>query len=279
MTASGAYGVWDRAEDRYVDDVRRALHDVPSRQRRPLLDVLRADLAERPSADSWEELVHDLGAPAACAAAIRAEHGLPAHVGFGAHVRVVRARTWAALAGVVVLATGFGGYQWWASAEPTLINSCSGVTRPDEVPVEPREAGDVTEQRIGYVDGATVGLGLCLSSPDEVEILDLTIDAPQLTMFRPTVTRAADMSTDPDIPAPVLDRVWLHGDDSWVRVTIEGELTGCEWYAPEGGSQFTTATVEYRYRGRTRTMPVDLNTTYTFVSPPDEDCPRPRDPG
>jgi hypothetical protein len=266
-------------EQRYVDEVQRALHDVPARARRPLLDVLRADLAERPPADSWDELVHDVGTPVECASAIRVEHDLPAHVGFGAHVRAVRPRTGVLLGAVIVLAGALGAYQRWVSAEPTIINSCSGVNRPDEVAVESREAGGVTEERISYVDGATVGLGLCLSSPDEVEILDVSIDAPKLTLFQPTVTRAADMALDPDELAPPLDRTWLHGQDSWLRVTIEGQLTGCEWYSPEVGSMFDTGTVRYRFRGRTRSMPVDLNTTYTFVSPPDERCPRPREHG
>lgn len=261
-------------ETRYVDEVRRHLGDVPRRQRAALVAAVAADLAERPSCDAWQQITAELGEPAAYAAAVRSEHGLPPRVGVRAHVRAVRWPTWVALALVVALAAGAAGWDRWSTADPGITNSCSGVNAPKGVAVEPREAGSVTEQRISYVDAATVGLGLCLSAPHDVEIIDVAIGVLPLSLFQPTIVRAADMSADPAVRAPELEPTTVEARAAGLRVVVEGRLANCEWFYPGGGESFETAEVTYRYRGRTRTTTVDLNTTYTFVSPPATGCPR-----
>jgi hypothetical protein len=263
----------------YVDDVRRLLSDVPRRQRTRLVNGVAADLAERPDAEAWEQLIAELGEPAIYAATVRSEHGLPAKVGVGAHLRAVRWHTWMAMGLVVVTIAGCATYQRWSSADPGILNSCSGVTPADGVKVEAHEAGGVTEQRISYVDGATVGLGMCLSAAHDVEILDVDLGTLPLSLFQPRRAQAADMYSDPDARAPELTPTEIAASEGWLRVTVEGHLTNCESFSPGVGESFETAEVTYRYRGRTATTPVDLNTTYTFVSPPADKCPRPRQHG
>lgn len=191
-------------------------------------------------------------------------------------VRRVGWPAWVA-AGVVLalVAAGLGAWRW-TSADPGLASSCSGVTAPDGVAVERREAGGASEQRIGYRDGATLGLGLCLSADDEVEVLDVRLPVPASSLFRPTVVRASPMADDPDGPGPELRPTVLRPRRDWLRVTIEGELSDCERYREGVGLSFDAAEVTYRYRGRTRTDAIELTEVYTFVAPPDAGCPRPR---
>lgn len=260
-------------EERYVDEVRRELADVPGRQRGEIVGVVASDLAERPEAEAWEQLLAELGAPDEYAAALRVEHGLAVSQRGRAGRRAVPRAAWVVGGLVAVVAIGAVAHWRWTSADPGIVNSCAGVAADEAVELETRVAAGVTERRIGYVDGATVGLGLCLSSAQEVEVLDVRLDAPPVSLFRPEVVRAADAQVEPEGTDPVLVPTALR-DGRMLRIAIEGRLADCEQFGEGVGLSFATAEVSYRYRGRTRTTTVDLVDTYTFVAPPPRGCPR-----
>jgi len=64
-------------ERAYLAEIRRHLWNVPSMDRRPLLEQAADHLAERPPAESERGLAEALGKPGEYAATLRREAGLP----------------------------------------------------------------------------------------------------------------------------------------------------------------------------------------------------------
>lgn len=269
-------------EARYLAEVHRHLTDLPRRQQADLLDLAAANLDERPTAGSWDGLVAALGPPSTYAAELRAGHELPAEGAVPGRLAATRGSTWAVLIGVTIaVAVIFGGYLGWdraqATADPGLQNSCAGVVVDDPaIRVERLEAGGVTEHRLSYVDGAEVGIGLCLSVREEVELLGIDVPGGQISLYEQIDVRtwpAAEAAPDRWVP---LDRVVVRPDSAGANAEVLLRLTGCEHHFAGSHTSFDTAEVHYRYRGRNRTETVGLNTTYSVVSPPDPACPRAR---
>jgi hypothetical protein len=278
----------DGHEAEYLKAVERKLRDVPRRQRRELLGLTTTVLEERPTSSSAEELGEALGYPWQHAERLREEHGIPAHVPW--LVRVASASRRAHVAMVVVpvfiAVAAFSTWSWW-TADPGIHNSCSGVHAGLGVTTELREAGGASEHLIGYLDGAEVGLFLCLSARDAIVVQRVAVGGAPLSLFDDTTFQASSFASGPDYQGGRTAgrgehfTIDPHGEP-WERqwnVDVIGRLTDCEWYVPGGGNQFDVALVTYRYRGRTRRATVDLNTTYTFTSPPTADCPRPAEYG
>lgn len=268
MTTTAGSGLGEH-EERYLGDLAWHCRGLPAAERAALEEVAAANLGERPPATSWEDLVAQLGEPAAYLEQLRAggPHGR----------RRVRTRALVGLlAGVVVLvAGGLGARAWW-TAEPGLRNSCGGLHSPDPgVRVEHREAAGATEERATYVDGAEVAIFLCLTATHAVRVDDVRIPTPELSTFHQTGARAQPATDGAGGGTRPLEAFDVGPRSAW-NVDVVGVLRDCEDYIPGGGISFRSAVVTYRYRGRTGHTEVDLNTTYTFVSPPADRCPRPR---
>lgn len=276
-----ARGPLGAVESQYVEAVRRHLGDVPHGRRRQIIDRVVEDLAERPDAETWEQLTADLGDPRSYAEVVRNEHGLPSMVARVARVRSVRARTW--VAAVLMLATTIGaiGYVRWTRADPGLVNSCTGVRGTADAPsagqpgVEIRSAAGATEHVVSYRDGVEVRLGMCISARAGVEVVAVAAPDAELSMFQQASTAAADATDDPHGSDPVLDGP-VPVPEASLRTTLTGRMANCEFYWPGDGMGFDAVTVTYRYRGRTRTTQVGMGTTYTFLLRSEADCPRPR---
>lgn len=266
-------------EARYLSEVHRHLTDLPRRRQADLLDVAAANLDERPSAGSWDGLVAALGPPVTYAAELRTAHDVPAEGTVPGRLVATPATTMAMLLAVAVLAVG---YLVWdraeATADPGLQNGCAGVVVDDGViSVERLEAGGVTEHRLSYVDGAEVGIGLCLSVHEEVELLGIDVPEAPLSLYEQIDVRTWPAAESAPARWVSLDRALLQPDTAGRNVEVLLRLTDCEHYSADSHNSFDTADVRYRYRGRNRTETVDLHTTYSVVSPPDPDCPRARE--
>ncbi|MCB0960240.1 MAG: hypothetical protein KDB04_12055 [Acidimicrobiales bacterium] len=269
-------------EERYVAEAARHLADVPKAARVELGAIVAANLGERPPVATWDQLVAELGTPTSYVDALRAEHGLRGSYGPLHQLRRVPLRVALVVVAMLVVVGAVGWRRHAdATADPGLGSFCGGVRADDPfVTVEQRSAAGATEELIGYVDGATVGLGTCLQADEGVELLDVDLgDAPS-SLFEQTGVRAASMAVDPDAGLPELDApLAFPPDGEGLRITIKGRLTDCERYGAGDGNGFDRVTVRFRYRGRERTETVPLIETYTFVSPPDDECPRPRPGG
>lgn len=276
-------------EARYLGAVAQRLRDVPASDRQSILELTAEHLSERPPAESWASLVGDLGAPEGYSRRLRDDRGIPVRVTRRARWRrrPVWQRRGTGLLVLIGLALGIGGWRW-ASDVPQIDGSyCAGpVSRDPSVPVERLEAAGVRELRVGYRDGAEVAIALCLHSGDaHVEILDVSIPTAMHSLFQPTGVRMRPETGwedgEPDQRneyRPFSSSLADIGGTGWYFEVV-GELTHCEWFSEGSGAGYDRAEITYRYRHRTRTAVVPLAAQHTFISPPEDECPRPRDPG
>lgn len=284
MTTTGNRDRLGVHEARYLSALPFHWRDLPSDERSRLREVAAAHLGERPPAGSWESLVDDLGDPGTYASQLRAASGLDDHPGQTSRQRMMPKplRLGLIIIPVVAVAALIGAWSW-RTANPGIHNSCGGVHSPDpNVRVEHRTAAGTSEELISYVDGAEVTIFLCLSADHAVRIEDVRIPTAQLSLFATTAARAqpsVDGAGGGTVPLRgfVLDP---NSDDPRLRawnIDVVGTLRDCEWYSPGSGVSFDSAEVTYRYRGRTAQTTVDLSSTYSFISPPTSQCPRPRE--
>lgn len=284
MTTTGDKDRLDVHEARYLRALPFHWRDLSSDERSRMHEVAAAHLGERPPAESWDSLVDDLGDPANYASQLRAASGLDDHPGQTSRPRTMPKplRFGLFIIPVGLVAALVGAWSWW-TANPGIHNSCGGAHSPDpNVRVEHRTAAGTSEQLISYVDGAEVTIFLCLSADHAVRIEDVRIPTAQFSLFNTTGARAqpsVDGAGGGTVPlrAFVLDP---NSDDprrrAW-NVDVVGALRNCERHSPGGGVSFDSAEVTYRYRGRTAQTTVDLPSTYSFISPPTSQCPRPRE--
>ena len=108
----------------------------------------------------------------------------------------------------------------------------------------------------------------------------MAIDAPIHSLFQPTGVRMRTDLVDPTEVVP-FERLSLdpRRGDGMVFVYLDGRLEDCEEYGEGTGISYDRATVTYEFHRRRRTTTVELQTVYSFVSPPDEDVRGPRDFG
>jgi hypothetical protein len=284
MTTTTGFGP---AELRYLKRLETALLVAPRRERGELLAVARGHIGERPPAGSYEELVEELGPPDAYCRQLMADHGVgPQPPRWRRVAAQARSREAIAVGALVVLVAGVGIWFLadWYREEPTITNNCAGAWSDDEaVSIEGIDAAGDHEHRIGYVDGAEVRILFCLTSSETIEVTAVEVPSGELGLFLQNevllqsldeqhledalpfapFTIVASDGTD-DTPDP---RVWWH-------LHPVGNLANCEHYAAGDTWSFDTVTLTYRFRGRTRTMPIDLLSTYAFETGSDEACPR-----
>jgi hypothetical protein len=270
------------SERRYFKRLETALLVAPRDARRRLLDVARQHMGERPPAGSYDELVEALGLPVAYARELMADEGVEPQPSRWRHTAAQFRSPESIVAGIVAVLLA-GGAAWWAAnwftEEPTFTNNCGGTPGSDpRVPVEHVSAAGEDEIRIGYVDGAEVGVFLCLTSTETVQVLDIALPDVPRALFRPVEVRAGPGDVQLEDLEPMEPFTLVSSSDpdvgGWWQVSVLGPLTNCEFWAEGSSYSFDEATLTYRFRGRTRTAPIDLLSTYAFVGGSDEDCPR-----
>lgn len=278
-------------ERRYFKRLETALLVAPRSSRARLLDVARQHVAERPPVGTYDELVAELGPPSEYARELMADEGVDPQPSRWRRT-AARARSPEAIAGVVVALVLIGGAAWfaarWFTEVPTFTNMCGGTPgRDPRVPVEHVTAAGEDEIRIGHVDGARVALLLCLSTNHTVEVTAIEVPSAERALFQPTEVLLLPLDVeDLEDAEPFRPFTVVPGDDdpepgeppdprSWWQVHVVGVLANCEHWGEGSSYSFDEATLTYRFRGRTRTTPIDLLSTYTFEAGDDEGCPRP----
>lgn len=275
------------SELRYLKRLETALLVAPRRERAELLALARGHMGERPPADSYDDLVDELGPPGAYCRQLMADHGVGAQPPRWRRV-AARARSKEAIAvgSVVVFVAGVGVWFLadWYREEPTITNNCAGAWSDDEtVSIEGVDAAGEHEHRIGYVDGAEVRILFCLTSSETIEVTAVEVPDGEIALYRPNevLLQPLDLQDPEDaLPFEPFTIVAYDGTDDtpdprtrW-HVRVVGSLANCEHYPAGDTWSFDTATLTYRFRGRTRTMPIDLLSTYAFEAGRNEACPR-----
>jgi hypothetical protein len=248
----------------------------------------RANLEDRPRAEAWDALVLELGEPAAYARQlVRDEDALPQPALWRRVVSRFPSLELLGLSAIVgvALVAGALAYRSWYDHRPDLFDPCHSLESDEAVPIVVAEALGHREQRVEYVDGATVRVTACLYSSETVEVLD--VGFPDLEAYGPVevldVTMVPVVAYDGDVLTPVdLAPYVLGGDGDLEReheprlVTHHLRFTGC---ARALGTDATGANfnvpppeVTYRYRGRTHVEQLELDTRI-FLSIDREDCP------
>ncbi len=249
-------------EQTYVTEVRRQLRDVPAMRRRELLDQATDHLAERPAAETFDQLLDAVGSPKSYSSEMRANAQISTR--FRKWQRFIGQRRGVLTAQIFTAGTLAIGslVAWsWFTAVPDISNSCSGARAGQ---VETLHAAGETEYRMTYQDQGRVGVFLCLFSSDtDLVITGVRPHANGVSMLQPVGAEAqpalafTGFTGDAGSLQPFRPN---EGAGTKVRVWFEWEY--CGFWEPGGGMSFDSMLVDYDYRWRHRTARLDLNATY-----------------
>jgi hypothetical protein len=281
-------GALGRHERRYLRRLRTLFVLFRRDERRRMLKLARTNLEDRPTSESWNGLVVELGRPEEYAGQlVRDEHALPQPAAWRRVVARFKApwRAAAALTIVGALLAGGLSYRTWRTERPELIDNCFSIVQVDDgVPIQDSEAMGYREQRVSHVDGAELMISLCPSSSETIEVLDLRI--PYLDEAWPAelveVTMAPIWAQSPESLEPVPFAAYTLGGLGGERehtpkvVTYRYRLGRCaDALRPDSiGADLTVQRPEitYRFRGRTHTVQLDPPSRI-FLSIDREHCP------
>jgi hypothetical protein len=277
-----------RHERRYLRRLRTLFVLFRRDERRRMLKLARTNLEDRPTSESWNRLVVELGRPEEYARQlVRDEHALPQPALWRRVIARFKApwRAAAALTIVGALLAGGLSYRSWLTERPELVDNCFSVVQIDDgVPIQDSEAMGHREQHITHVDGAELWISLCPQSSETIEVLDLRI--PYLDEDWPVelvdVTMAPEWAVSPESLEPVPFAGYTLGglDDQREHtpkvVTYRYRLGSCaDVLRPDSiGAGLTVQRPEitYRFRGRTHTVQIDPPSRI-YLSIDREDCP------
>jgi len=82
----------------------------------------------------------------------------------------------------------------------------------------------------------------------------------------------------PDLPSNPLAPFPLRGGEERL-ITVYGIFSDCEWYSSGTGNGYTDIQVGYRFAWSTKVATIRLPAMIDVLSPPDADCPLPRQTG
>ncbi len=252
----------------YLRSVAKYAKRLPTRPRRALVRETAEMLSGRPPDGSSAELEAALGQPADYVQEWRTEEGFSGKTAPWKHwwhqSTVARGTQVAVLFSLLVGGLALRSYY---AATPQIFNSCAGAIGPG---VEMLEAGNTTEYRMALRIGERYGVDVCPSS-----------SIPGVTIERVYFANPVQMAIQPvgwqlnlerlSTPTPgdaSAHRSWRPEDIPWgadVIVWFEGEYCNIS-----GGHSFGHLSVDYRYRGRSRTASLDLNATYSVWAEPDQ---------
>lgn len=247
-------------ERRYLSEAKRVLRHLPEHDRTRLLAELRLHLEERPSdMASYDALVDELGPPDDYGRHLLAEHRLTPPPPRPWWIR------W--LAGAATVATlASGAFLWrYFTVEPHLSNACGGLTADG---TESVTAAGVTEYTAPFRAGGRFGVAVCFFVDESAR--DLTILGVHTADDGGSL---AFVGTEGPPSEPILhvgDASAFHPfkptDDAIGRL---GYPTLMMWFEMRGcshGGGLNLIYLDYRWRGRTRTMMYPLGHTYTVES-------------
>ena len=266
-------------EEFQLDDVQttylRALDEhttaLTANQRVDFLESSAELLGERPR-QSWDELTNSLSPPDSFAATWIAEHAIVQTKPSWTQ-RLRQPRT---LGAIIAITGGLVAALWafsYVTAEPHLANNCSGARGPA---VEQLEAAGQTEYVMPLVLDARYGVVVCVSAWDDFNEeagrsnpANATIDRiyladPFFLAVQPVGWEIINFDSETQGDASQNESYQWAGDSGIPQTIVWFEGDRCNI---EGGTGFSTLSVDYTYRGQQRTGTVDLLASYTFEAP------------
>lgn len=251
------------AEREYVTEVDRSLPSCTHRLRGATLGEVADLLAERPPAESYDEIVASVGPPAEVGeetlAAVR--DSLP--LGRLQRLRQRPLRDQLLVLGLILgIALGAGAVYRYFTVVPHIFNPCGGGQASEQIDLE---AAGSRERVVTFRRDERVSAYLCPHSQDDgVEILDVRFPSdaggmPLQPVGAETWTRT---STAIGRAGPI--EPYLPTDDLSTQVTVWLEMDYC--YEGDGRMGWHHIVVEYRYRWRTRTVDVPLHTVLSVTT-------------
>lgn len=287
MTIAGE-ALLGRHERRYLRRLSALFVLFPRHERRRLLELARQNLEDRPPAESWVELTLQLGTPEEYARQlIHDERALPQPALWRRAAARFPSPWLAALSLVVVIAVAAGAlaYRDWYTHRPDV--TASVCMRPDSSEIEIVETTALahTEWSVPFVEGAEVSFGVCVYSPETIELtavdIPFTFDG---SMLEPVSVETQSVQ-DPELPrpfAPFVQRGWEDPESAIDHppraVIFTARFADCDPSTDQGGRrQVSHVDVSYRFRDRAHdvTLPLDGTIVYfgDLFTPPCPDRP------
>ncbi len=251
-------------ERSYLVEVDREATGLPSRPRRSVVLETAEILSGRPPAETADELMASLGDPSDIVRQFRVDAGLEGPIPLWRRWTLQRGWARAAQLGVVMVIAlaGLAAFSYY-SATPQIEQSCGGMIASD---VETLDAAGETEYRTTFRHGDRLGIRVCPHAQDPGVVIErVYLPSPALQAIQPV---GWELDTERDAVTLRGDasdhRPWRPTDTPWLgQVVVWFEMEYCDF---EGSISMDTLWLEYSYRGRTRSTPVDLLSTYTVDS-------------
>ena len=241
-------------EARYLAEAYEVSRGLTATVRGRFTSEVAEMLSERPAAASIEQLQEDLGFPNELLAEFRAEHGLAPRSSMWERWRSQPRglRLTQTVVALLVLGSSVGVYRYF-TATPGLWNYCGGVLGTE---VESSTAGGFTEDRVGFRQDERLGLFVCIGADTPgVSIDHIWADVPSRMAFQP-VGLETDLTGRGEL---VGDASAFESFDPHEQVSNQSILWfEMEYCNIEGAIGFDSVHVDYRYRGRQRTLDLPL---------------------
>lgn len=211
----------------YLAQVASQLRDVDPRLRTKLITIAAENLAERPHAESFDELASELGGPRDYAQTLReeAESAEPGLIELSRARR--RRRRWWAVGIVIALITAAAAVTaWWvtwqADIQANSLRVCDNAALPDE---EYCSQSRITDIR--FADMLDVDChGVISISQNLTADRDITVTGASLTGVRQRT--GPDEPTEPGVAPPLLldeIQVWQNTDPEWAPKRLDWPVT------------------------------------------------------